>query len=352
MDEDALVGLAAHEAFHVFQAASRVEGRRFGAGENSMLVARYPVFDAENEAGMALEGLLLREALTMPGRDAAVRAARAFLAVRAARQRRLGAEFARFEDAAEMNEGLADYARHRAVRANASIVLAPGLAEVASGPVRLRFYATGAAMAHLLDRLGGAEWKQRMMRDDLTLGEALARAAGRATDEAAEVSAVEARLNMAALRARAAEKVAELRASRTVRADSVLAAPGLRVQVVPDRLGGPLNPCGFDPQNLLRVDDARWLHTRWLRACTEGVDVEFNTPVVQDEAGGSLAAVAGPEGEVRITAGGRTLALADGARVDGVADLRIESAPVTLRARLADVERTGRTIIIHPRRVP
>src|SRR5437867_11151564 len=57
-----LVGLTAHEAFHVFERASRTEGRRFGRGENSFLVTSYPVFDPQNEAGMALEGRILAAA--------------------------------------------------------------------------------------------------------------------------------------------------------------------------------------------------------------------------------------------------------------------------------------------------
>src|SRR5207249_5654503 len=57
-----LVGLTTHEAFHVFEAASKREGTRFGRGENSFLVTSYPVFDPQNEAGMALEGRILAAA--------------------------------------------------------------------------------------------------------------------------------------------------------------------------------------------------------------------------------------------------------------------------------------------------
>src|SRR6266699_4366323 len=57
-----LVGLTTHEAFHVFEAASKQEGKRFGRGENSFLVTSYPVFDPQNEAGMALEGRILAAA--------------------------------------------------------------------------------------------------------------------------------------------------------------------------------------------------------------------------------------------------------------------------------------------------
>src|SRR2546427_643557 len=53
-DVASLVGLTTHEAFHVFATSARQEGSRFGRGENSFLVTSYPVFDPQNEAGVAL----------------------------------------------------------------------------------------------------------------------------------------------------------------------------------------------------------------------------------------------------------------------------------------------------------
>src|SRR5688500_15423506 len=81
LDMDELAGVTAHEAFHVFQRASRVQGRRFGAGENSMLVSTYPAFDLENEALVALEGRRLGDGLLAPTNSMAASAARQFLAV-------------------------------------------------------------------------------------------------------------------------------------------------------------------------------------------------------------------------------------------------------------------------------
>src|SRR5438552_16211645 len=45
----ALVGLTTHEASHVFAAALKQECRRFGAGEQSLLVASNPEFAQPNE---------------------------------------------------------------------------------------------------------------------------------------------------------------------------------------------------------------------------------------------------------------------------------------------------------------
>src|SRR6267378_1254212 len=86
-DIASLVGLTTHEAFHVFEAASKKEGKRFGEGENSFLVTSYPVFDPQNEAGMALEGRILAAAEVARTKAERRALARQFLAVRESRQR-------------------------------------------------------------------------------------------------------------------------------------------------------------------------------------------------------------------------------------------------------------------------
>lgn len=350
LDADELAGVTAHEAFHVFQRASRAQGRRFGAGENSMLLATYPAFDVENEALAALEGRRLGDGLLAPTSSAAASAARRFLAVREARQRRLPAQMVEFEAATELNEGLAEYALLRATIADsARRVLVRGLDDligVQDGrrSLRLRYYRTGAAMAYLLDRIGGPDWKRRMMDGNLTLHEALAEAAGtaRAEDQQSPRIVDE---EMANVRLLASRTVSGRRAARMARADSVLAAPGVVLRIVPHRMERSLDYCGFDPMNLLAVNEDSFLHTRWLKACAPGqVVAEFNTPVVQD--GVVLTAVAGPE--VRITVGGVAIELGECDRLAGAEEVRIESAGVTMTAARADVEREGRMIVIHP----
>ena len=49
-----LAGITTHEAFHVFRGSAK--------HENAFLVTSYPVFDPQNEAGMALEGRILAAA--------------------------------------------------------------------------------------------------------------------------------------------------------------------------------------------------------------------------------------------------------------------------------------------------
>jgi hypothetical protein len=254
-----------------------------------------------------------------------------------------------FEAATEMNEGLAEYALLRATftdPAPASLLSAlDGLMGDGRRSPRLRFYATGAGMAYLLDRVGGADWKGRMMAGDLTLQAALQRAVGAREANDALAAAAGERMGIAELRRRAARTIAERRAVRAERVDSVLATPGVVLRIVPHRMERSLDFCGFDPMNQLAVDEDTFLHTRWLKACAAGqVEAEFNTPVVQE--GVVLTAVAGPE--VRITVGGVAIELGECDRLAGAEEVRIESAGVTVTAARADVEREGRMIIIHP----
>src|SRR5256714_3367421 len=242
-DVAALVGTTTHEAFHVFERAVRKPDKRFGAGENSFLVTSYPIFDAQNEAGWALEGRILAAALE--GATTERRAlARQFLAARESRHRALGADYAEFEQLAELNEGLAEYALVRAVdlaarhrdfpdcagarRLRAEKVAAlKRLTRETRLSLRLRFYQTGPALGLLLDALQGPKWKTRLVDDNLTVQDALADASAYRSAEVALRRAAETRFAMPALRAAADSGIAALRSRRRAPGDSPLNAPGV-----------------------------------------------------------------------------------------------------------------------------
>ena len=350
----ALVGLTTHEAFHVFEAASRKEGRRFGRGENAFLVTSYPVFDSQNESGMALEGRILEAAAGGRGGGATSKAqkralARQFVAVRESRQRALGADFAEFEQLAELNEGLAEYTLVRAVqlagrqrdfpdRAGAQrlqsdkLVALHKLTENAALSIRLRYYATGPALGLLLDALAGAAWKTRLIDENLTVQDALADASGYRSQELALRRQAESTFAIKKLRAAADSGVGRLRAFRHAQVDSVLSAPGVQLVVTVE--GRSLGLCGIDPQNLLQVEPGVLLHTRWLQACAGDVlQATFNTPVVQDRTAQVLRAVIGADSTVKVTTG------AEG-------EVHIESPLVSLRASRAEVSRDGRVLTV------
>ncbi len=341
LDIASLVGLTTHEAFHVFQAAAKKE--------NAFLVTSYPVFDPQNEAGMALEGRILAAAEVARTKAERRALARQFLAVRESRQRALGAELAEFEQLAELNEGLAEYALVRSVQLAARHSGFPDrtgaerlrvaklaglhqLTEDVTRSIRLRYYATGPALGLLLDALEGPAWKTRLISQDLTVQDALADASGYRAQELALRRQAETRYVMSQLRSGADSGVARLRVLRRAQVDSVLAAPG--VQLVVTLEGRSLGLCGIDPQNLLQVEPGVLLHTRWLQVCAgDALNATFNTPVVQDRAAQTLRAVVGADSTVQVNVA-----------PDG--GVRIESPLVSLRATKADVSREGRVLTV------
>ncbi len=343
-----LVGLTTHEAFHVFEAASRKEGTRFGQQDNAMLVTSYPVFDPQNEAGMALEGRILEAAGRATSKEQRRKLARQFLAVREARQRALGSEVTEFEQLAELNEGLAEYTLVRAVqlaarrsdfpdRGGAALMVTDKLTglhkltEDVTLSIRLRYYATGPAIGQLLDQLEGPAWKPRLVNQNLTVQDALADASGYRAQELSLRRQAESTFVIAKLRTAADSNVAGLRAVRRAQVDSALGAPG--VQLVVMVRGRYLGMCGLDPQNLLQVEPGVVLHTRWLQACAGDFQATFNTPVLQDGNTQTLRAVIGADSTVVVTPG------ADGG-------IRVESPLVSLRAAKAVVSRAGRVLTI------
>lgn len=359
-----LLGLATHEAFHVFQGSVARSGRRFGNGENSFLVTRYPVFSEENERAVLLEGRLLGAALAAMDPEEAGELAGQFVAVRENRQRWLAADLREFETAAELNEGLAEYAlivsrgnlegdpeaSNPASRYafSGSLRLLDDLLGDPERSIRLRFYSTGSALALLMDRLAGPDWKTRLMEENLTLQDGLAAAIGYRTQEMALRRAAD-ETHGADLDRIAASALSNLGKVRAARTDSILSVAGTIVIVSMEERGGFVGMCGIDPQNILRVDENTLLHTRWLRPCSgNALAGEYFTPVVHDESVGSLTAVVSEDQEMVLKIAGQAVNLGDGDRIVDAEEVSLEAESMTLRSARADVERQGRTIRIVP----
>ncbi len=362
-----LVGITVHEMFHAFQAAVSRDGRRFGQGENSFLVTRYPVFDPVNEAEIALEGRLLAAALAATDDTRARELVRQFVAVRESRQRSLDADLAEFEAAAELNEGLAQYAGVRALqlltedptigwrdgaRVEAGRMLGDldGLIGERERSFRLRYYSTGSAQASLLDRIGKAEWKTRLVETNQTLHDLLAEYVGYRERERELRSRAGGEFDAAALEAAARRSVAQLRESRRARVDSALARPGIEVVILSEGLGF-LGFCGIDPQNLLQVDDGVLFHTRWLVLCAgSALRAEFTTPVVHDQREGTVRAVLGPLAELRLSLDGVSLEPGDLEKGVGAGKLELNAPGLQLTAARADLKLEGSVLRIRPHR--
>lgn len=362
-----LVALAFHESFHVLQEALRRENRRFGQGENAFHVSTYPIFDVENEALFALEGQLLFAATGTQDAARRLALAREFVGVRRKRHTRLAPEMSTFDDASEMNEGLAQYAQLRALdllqrhgprewRASAARAVTRERSQLTDltrdqrRSFRLRYYATGPAIASLLDALASPAWKADLMSQNSTLAGALGRVVG--LDAPAEEAAARAvaRVGAARLHREARATVGTLQARRQQQVDSVLSQPGVRVVVTLDSTGPDWGLCGFDPQNHLQVTPTVRLQTRWWKPCAgQAASAELAVPSVHDAAARSVSVVVGAEEGVNITADGRPLSISEGAIIAGVTAMRITAPQVTIEVSRADVSRTGRTLHIRVR---
>ena len=361
-----LVATAIHEAFHALQAASRQAGRKFGRGENAMLVSTYPLFDVDNETAFALEGKILASALgaTSTARKRAL--AQQFVAVRRERHRVLPSEFADFETLSELNEGLADYALVRALMYQAAEAPAAwrpaarraldertALLDAVTGSenlsLRFRFYQTGPAQALLLDALAGPSWKADMLRTNSTMHDMLGAASG--IDAVAIAARTAAASGTAQLRTRALSDIERLKASRRAKADSVLAVPGIRLVLAADSLPvKAFNSCGYDPQNLLQVTATTRIQMRWWKPCAGGPTyAEFNVPSVHDATAGTISAVIGQESEVKLTSNGQQLVVRDGETVRDVRVFRLEAPRASVDAVRADITRRGGVLTVLPK---
>jgi len=365
-DTASVLAVAAHEAFHTFVFGRAVAGRRFGRGEDNNVAPDYPLFDADNEADFAIEGRLLRAALAAADRDSLSRLTRRFLAVRKERQRRLSAEVLQYELAAELNEGLAHYVEVRSLWAGGAdrSFRWPGAAAAArrrlmirletltrqeQGGARVRFYRTGAALGLLLDRLSDAGWKERLVREDVPLQDALGAAIGyredRAADLAREAFEWAGRDTVAA---GAIAYAADLRARRQRLADSVLAGDGLLVELDASALAGSeLRLCSYNPNRAFQAAPGVVVHLSQVRFCSDGsYDAAFTSPVLQTRRPGVARSVIGSPDSVRLTAAGTPAGLANGSRLTGASDVSLAAPGFVLRARRADVARAGRVVTI------
>lgn len=354
-----VLGLALHEAFHVHQQHFAGSGS-VSLVENSMLLPRYPVFDAENEARVAVESELLRAAVEAPSIAEARRLAAQFVALRRARHAELSAEIAEFERIGEAHEGIAQYVLLRGLdvlaQQDASLrpdiaafhvaeraVLSRTLSETGRS-VRRRVYATGSQMGYLLDRLTGDEWKGRVTTDRVWLQDLVAEAVG---DAVADTGALAA--DVAARLPTASRSVARLASARVQRRRAILQSPGTLIVLSPSALpDGRFEWCGFDPQNLLPDGDSNLLHTRMLTVCSGGTrHGSFRQPVVENQLTGSLHARADAPA---LAANGRLVALPQRGRFVRLEDLELTTETITISVAEAVLIGTADGVVVIPLR--
>jgi hypothetical protein len=368
-DPASLLATLFHEAFHVFQRVSAGPERKFGKGENSYYVATYPIFSESNEALFALEGRILAAALEASTLTRKRELAREFVAVRRARHRGLDGSFSAFDRASELNEGLAEYVLVRTLELQASDPSLPaawrtsarrhledarqrlvGLTGNLTQSFRLRFYSTGPAQARLLDALAGAGWKSRLLAENRYLDEALAEASGLDAAEQRAFAQAVAGFDSGGIRREAVSGIARLQELRARQVDSLLSQPGLLLELsAADLPRKAFDICSFDPQNHLQVTPTVQIQTRWWRPCAgRALSGEFNVPSVIDTELGTIRAVIGPETEVKLTAGGNPVVLAEGQTIAEALEVQLQAPRASIRAPRAKLTREVRILRIIP----
>jgi hypothetical protein len=322
-------GLLIHEAFHVFQRTHDV-----AAPANEVELFTYPADDAELLALRRLEGEALRRALAARPDEQAACWARTAMHVRGERFARLPAGAAGYERGTEGYEGLASYVERRATaRADGDLVPGAGFAPDA---LRQRGYATGAALARLLDRFA-PQWRTTPApRDSADLDVRLAAAldASNTGDAACAFTPAE----RSRLQAAASADVETLRSRRVAERAAFLEQTGWRLVV--EAAGAPLFPHGFDPLNVQRVEHDEVLHTRWLKLGNDAGVVEVLGHASLSKAAGEhplfngvrRLTVTGLAGEPAVT------------EANGV--VTVQAPGITAQLRGATVERAGRTTTV------
>jgi hypothetical protein len=268
-------GTLVHEMFHVYATAAHMEWV-----PNEIDRFAYPAADTTAMARRGLETVALRHALAATGAEDRDAWTARFLEIRHGRQEAMPAAASRYENRLELFEGLADYVRYRALGRNPGTALLPA-GDFAPESVRERAYATGSAMAFLLDRLDPG-WIARVDSGHVaTLAAALDSAvAPRSPAPAAFAPGEEARTlaGGAAAAAGVTGRMAERRAT-------FMARPGWRVSFITESTQ-PIWVSKFDPMNIAAVGGREVLHARWIKFSSSSFSMEVHgAPCLTDGAG-------------------------------------------------------------------
>ncbi|MFI5176329.1 MAG: hypothetical protein ACHQKY_15820 [Terriglobia bacterium] len=270
-----LAALLLHEAFHVF------EHKRYPKwGGNEVDLFTYPVDNAELLALRRLESAALVHALGSPDEKDARCWAKKALVLREKRFGALPATAVTYERQSEMFEGLAQYIQFKSIGRAAALTTEDFPPD--QGQVRQRAYASGQALALLLERLD-PEWKSQPGAGlETSLDELLKHRLDAMTIPAdCDFSAEES--EAAVVRAR--RDIAESAANRKRQKQEFLDARGVRVEIVAGK--EPLWPQAFDPWNVVNLGNNEILHTRFVKLGNGNGTVEILRHSALTEAAGA-----------------------------------------------------------------
>ncbi|HTK94443.1 MAG TPA: hypothetical protein VL382_02300 [Terriglobales bacterium] len=255
--------LLIHETFHVYEEAAHP---KWAANEAELFT--YPFESADLLYERRMETVTLTEALASPVESFRHRPwsllchIEEALGHRKARYAQMSPGAAGYERGIELNEGLAQYVEYKSMDKAPALTAGDFPLEL----IRQRGYATGQALAVLLDRIG-SDWKTSAGDEPLD-----ARMLDAVQGQSAICNGVFMRGSEAKIKAAARAEVAKLLSTRAERKHDFLAAPGWRLEIVAGQ--EPLWPQGFDPWNVQNLGDNDILHTRWVKVGNKSGAIE------------------------------------------------------------------------------
>lgn len=330
-EERSTIELAAvliHEAFHVFQ---RERHPNWSANEVELFT--YPIEDIELLQLCQLEMEALRRALKASKTEVAAVWAATALELRRKRFSKMSEGSVAYERGTELFEGLAQYIEALAVGMPQGLVIIGR--DFAADEIRSRCYATGQALALLLDRFDPA-WKDKLevglawFLDELLT--AMLRQMG---VQPARFLRPEEEIALS----QANKDVQDMQAKRTALREDFLSQPGWQVIVIANEKE-PLWPQGFDPMNVHRLGGGEVLHTRWLKLKNSVVTLEVLNKRCLTEAAGAHPLF---DGVRRVAITGITPELTVKEKDD---EISVSAEGLSIESRMGRIERLSEYIII------
>lgn len=315
-----LAPVAFHEAFHVFQRARHPD---WIANELDLIIYNFEV--PQLLSFRRLESDALRRALLSYDAEKSKCWIRTALAFRKDRFGRMSPAFSAYERATELNEGLATYIEARA----ADRIIEMPANEFKMSEVRQRAYASGSAIAALLDRFL-PNWKRDFESGDRKfLDVALGEAAG--TGTACAFQPLE--LEFSSRRAWADQDT--LWSERSKLHTAFMAKPGWQLKVE----ASVLFPQGFDPLNMLLIGTGEIFHSRFLKAGNDNGAIEILNTESETEGAG-----VNPLGQ-----GFRKVVVTGLAKpdvTDSLGTVTVKAPGVSLKFKSALVKQEGTTVTV------
>ncbi|HEV2800238.1 MAG TPA: hypothetical protein VGW12_07065 [Pyrinomonadaceae bacterium] len=326
--------LVTHELFHVHQR----EHHPKWAG-NELELFTYPFDDAEQLARRRIETEYLRLAERATDNALAACLTRRALGARRERFARLTAGAVSYERALELNEGLARYVEGRATGARHSDLTA---AEFPAEELRTRGYASGHALALLLERFAPG-WSKRLEEGDTASLDELLSAALDATHPPVPNKLAACVLPQPftdAARSRAKLETDNISARRETLRREFAARTGWRIVVNADT-NAPLWPQDFDPLNVRRIGANEVLHTRHLKLGNDAGAIDSFHPHMLTTGAGAHPLFNGVR---QLTVAGLS---AEPVVREAEGKLTLEGAGIKAEFRGAQLERTGQTFTVN-----